>query len=373
MNYWLKMYDENLIKFSMEYAPKGYLDINFLWTSDNKRVFPIGVADEQDLSKWLYKRIIPKNREYAHQILARLGLNYNDVIAISNICKGLSLDDSFWVVPEDFDGKFSDYNLFENKFSEILSLIALTGRANSWNIEYTTSPELTTNGMLPKTWRNNNGEITLFKGGFDGKGLEPYNEYYAWQIANAMGLDATQYDIQEFKGVIGSSCKLFTDIDTSYVPMSRYLDEYTYEKVLEFLKENRINDDKFRSMLIFDCLIYNEDRHFNNFGVLRDNHCGDIWKFAPIFDNGLSFFNYAKEADFEELDNYRGKLQSSGRILFNDLAHKFGTKTQKAQLEKLISFTLKKHPKYNWNEERFATIQNFVPKRAQELLEIIEE
>lgn len=46
-------------------------------------------------------------------------------------------------------------------------------------------------------------------------------------------------------------------------------------------------------MLVFDALIYNEDRHFGNFGVLRDNHSGNIIAPAPIFDNGLSLFCYA--------------------------------------------------------------------------------
>ena len=45
-------------------------------------------------------------------------------------------------------------------------------------------------------------------------------------------------------------------------------------------------------MLVFDALIYNEDRHFGNFGVLRDNHSGNIIAPAPIFDNGLSLFCY---------------------------------------------------------------------------------
>ena len=34
--------------------------------------------------------------------------------------------------------------------------------------------------------------------------------------------------------------------------------------------------EQIRSMLVFDALIYNEDRHFGNFGVLRDNHSGNI-------------------------------------------------------------------------------------------------
>ena len=65
---------------------------------------------------------------------------------------GLSLNDSYWVVPADFAGKFAEYNLYENRFSEALSLVAYTGIGGS-NEAFSTSPELTTNGMLRKAWR----------------------------------------------------------------------------------------------------------------------------------------------------------------------------------------------------------------------------
>ena len=60
--------------------------------------------------------------------------------------------------------------------------------------------------------------------------------------------------------------------------------------------------EQIRSMLVFDALIYNEDRHFGNFGVLRDNHSGNIIASAPIFDNGLSLFCYAGKEDYANLD-----------------------------------------------------------------------
>ena len=59
--------------------------------------------------------------------------------------------------------------------------------------------------------------------------------------------------------------------------------------------------EQIRSMLVFDALIYNEDRHFGNFGVLRDNHTGSIIAPAPIFDNGLSLFCYAGKEDIPNL------------------------------------------------------------------------
>lgn len=134
--------------------------------------------------KWLQRRVIPKNRAYVAEILKTFGLSVNDTKGIIDVCKGLSLNDSYWVVPQGFTGTFAQYNLYENRFSEILSLVAYTGIGQS-DAAFTTSPELTTNGMLPKAWRFIEGEgIYLYKGGTFGAantGNEPYSEFYASQ------------------------------------------------------------------------------------------------------------------------------------------------------------------------------------------------
>ena len=91
-----------------------------------------------------------------------------DTKGIIDVCKGLSLNDSYWVVPADFNGTFKEFNLYENRFSEVLSLVAYTGVGTA-NQAFTTSPELTTQGMLRKAWRfiEDDG-IYLYKGGTEG-------------------------------------------------------------------------------------------------------------------------------------------------------------------------------------------------------------
>ena len=86
-------------------------------------------------------------------------------MSIINVCKGLSLNDSYWVVEEGFSGTFSDYNLYDNRFSNILALIAFTGYGSSLRSSFRSSPEFSTNGMLPKCWRRVDGKIMLYKGG----------------------------------------------------------------------------------------------------------------------------------------------------------------------------------------------------------------
>ncbi len=89
-------------------------------------------------------------------------------MAIIEVSKGLSLNDSYWVVRESFDKNFDQCNLYENKFSEILAGIAFTGYGNSVRSSVASSPEFTTNGMLPKCWRRQSGKVYLYKGGTEG-------------------------------------------------------------------------------------------------------------------------------------------------------------------------------------------------------------
>lgn len=159
-----------------------------------------------------------------------------------------------------------------------MSLVAYTGVGHS-NEAFTTSPELTTNGMLPKGWRLiKNDSIYLYKGGTTGAsntGNEPYSEFYACQIAETMGLNAVHYDLENWKGILASKCKLFTDIDTSYIPIGRIVKSGGLKACIEYYKTlGTENLEQIKSMLVFDAVIYNEDRHFGNFGVIRDNKSG---------------------------------------------------------------------------------------------------
>lgn len=165
--YMLRLYDTDMLAFDLSEQGIEGLKVKILWINDAKEhLLPLEMErTDAGVLKWLQKRVIPKNRAYVAEILKTFGLSINDTKGIIDICKGLSLNDSYWVVPRDFTGTFAQYNLYENRFSEILSLVAYTGIGQS-DAAFTTSPELTTNGMLPKAWRFIPGEgIYLYKGG----------------------------------------------------------------------------------------------------------------------------------------------------------------------------------------------------------------
>ena len=372
--YELRLYDKTLLEFTFEEQGVSLAAHVIYVDEKNARLLPMDLQrTDEGIIKWLRHRVIPKNRTFVEEILKSLGLSVGNTKGIIDVCMGLSLNDCFWAVPKGFEGTFAEYNFYENDFSENLSSIAFTGIEKN-NQSFNISPELTTNGMLPKAWRRmKNGEIYLYKGGSSGAantGNEPYSEFYACQIAKTMGLHAVTYDLENWKGILASKCQLFTDMDTAFVPIGRLVRSGGLQACLDYLAE--LGEDfaeAAHSMLVFDAVIYNEDRHFGNFGVLRDNHSGALIAPAPLFDHGQSLFNFAMPDDIKNLDEYaKTRYPAYGDISFERICSEVMGKTQAQQLRQLIGFKFERHPSINWPEERFEAIEKHIQKRVRQLL-----
>ncbi|MCL2146965.1 MAG: hypothetical protein FWH52_04065, partial [Synergistaceae bacterium] len=129
--------------------------------------------------------------------------------------------------------------------------------------------------------------------------------------------------------------------------------------------------DSVRDMLVFDALIYNEDRHFGNFGLLRDNRTGKVISPAPIFDNGVSLFNYALPNDYAELDKYaKTRLPEYSGTEFEGICSAFITARQREKLRKILNFSFKRHPKLNLPEDNLKAIEKHMRERASQLIRL---
>lgn len=373
MGYILKQYDTDLMKFDIFNDFDG-MTTKISWTDESeKHLLPLDLQVNNDsLTKWIKGRTIPSNRAYVENFLAKLGLNEKDTKGIIDICKGLSLNDSYWIVDEHFSGSYEKHNLYNNPFSSTIAWIAFTGYGSVNRTTFRSSPEFTTNGMLAKCWRRVGGKIMLYKSGTEGfanSGKEPYSEFYAYQIAEAMGLNAVKYNLSVWKGKLCSTCELFTDIDTSYIPIGRLVREGGVRAVLKYLKE--LGDEYYQAvidMFVFDAVICNTDRHFGNYGVLVDNKTNKIKGIAPIFDNGLSLFQYAMDDDLRDIKAYAKTRSPATYPDFVQFAKETMSKRQKDMLRKLLEFKLKKHPRYNLDDKRLKIIEKFINDRAKELL-----
>lgn len=377
MTFILKQYDTPLISFSAT-MDSSDPQIEILWhNKENISLLPMDLElTPESLSRWLRHRTIPKNRAYVHAILAKCGLNLNRPMSIIKVCKGLSLNDCYWVVEEEYNGIFAKNNLYDNPFSNVLAALAFTGYGSSLRSSLRSSPEFTTDGMLPKCWRRINGKVFLYKGGTKGAsntGFEPYSEFYAAQVAQVLGINAIPYGLSQWKGELCSTCELFTSKDISYLPVGRVVTKGGMAAVSTYYDQlgpqfvSALND-----MFLLDAVICNVDRHFGNFGFLIDNHTNQITAPAPLFDHGNSLFNFAGSDCWEnqkELDSYIETLVPSVYDDFIGTTKQVMSPEHRKMLRQLLTFRFKRHPRYNLPPKRLCMIESQIQKRARVLLE----
>ena len=377
MNYILKQFDKPLLKFSAT-TDTSEPEIQILWIDEgNRSLLPLDLAlTPEGLSRWLRRRTIPKNRAYVHNLLAKCGLNLNRPLSIINICKGLSLNDCYWVVQEDNDDVFEKVNLYDNPFSNVLAELAFTGYGSSLRSSLFSSPEFTTNGMLRKCWRRIGGKVYLYKGGTEGAsntGFEPYSEFYAAQIAAAMGVRAIPYGLSCWKSVLCSTCELFTSKEYSYIPVGRLVTKGGMDAVKAYYESLGAEFmAALHEMLVFDAVICNVDRHFGNFGVMVDNRTNTVVSPAPLFDHGNSLFNFAGMDVWTSdaaLEDYIETLAPSVYDDFLGTASAVLTPELREKLRHLLTFRFKKHSRYNLPEKRLQMIERQVQHRARVLLD----
>lgn len=373
MSYILKQFDAELLRFDMQKDIDG-VNARILSVNDERKsLLPLDLElSDRGLAVWLKRRTIPGNRAYVQNFLARLGLNEKDTKGIIDFCKGLSLNDCYWVVDENFGGSFASCNLYDNRFSNTLAHIAFTGYGSFQKSSLRSSPEFTTNGMLAKCWRRVDGKIVLYKSGTEGfanSGNEPYCEYYAREVAEAMGIDAVRYGLSRWKGRLCSTCELFTSKEYSFMPVGNIVKEGGIKAVIEYYRSlGGGYYDAFADMIVFDAVILNTDRHFGNFGFMVDNGRNEICAPAPLFDHGLSLLTYAMDDEREDYEAYAETRVPSTYSDFIGAACELMGRSQREKLRRLLDFRFVRHPRYNWTENRLKRIASLLRKRAQRLL-----
>lgn len=297
--------------YNIEYAPyilKSYYvkdDVN----NDNFKI---------NLSEWFKGRGIPSWRDRLDILLHRL-----DVSAPSELLDkafALSLSDQYWIKPNDSNINYDNINFFNNNFDYSEFLEASLSKNNNTIVteESLKTPNNTTNGMLKKAWIIDNDTRYLIKGGYKNELLQPFNEVLASEICKRLGFDHVEYTLDIYNDMVVSKCPCFITKDTEFITchqirnkMKRHNSIDDYEDYINILEKNGIKDARtqIENMYILDFLIMNEDRHLNNFGIIRDVNNLKWLKVAPIFDNGQSL--NIQYYDVEELH-----ISGEGRFFY---------------------------------------------------------
>ena len=344
--------------FDLEYTNSGF-QISYVYLL-NSPLQPLGLRGV-DINAWLRLRTAPYHRGYLSSLL---GTNYTlkDYV---DLTKALSLQDNYWIVPYKSKLLYSDYSLFLNNFNSVVSDASLGISTLTTAIPHVSSPELSTDGVLPKAWRRVGNNIYLYKRGspYDA-GLQPYSEVWVSQIAEVLGFNHLSYWLEDYKGYLCSVCKCFTSLEESFVPFGLLvssLEMLPLEVYKWFQKNISWLAEEYIKLQILVYLVRNYDCHLFNFGFLTKNN--RISSFIS-YDYGAAFFS--DRSDYELIGN--GSLFDDDFSVFDsDLAVlPFIRGKYKEDIKRLIGFTLS--PLAGVSRERVDYLNQFLSYRVSQLL-----
>ena len=262
--------------------------------------FPVGIAvkkgaaDRAALNEWWADRSIPASRSGIREALETLEITSTKMLPVR--CYGLSLSDQYWICPEGSGLTWDAVNFFDNGFSDDIGDVLFGADKKADALDFS-SPDNTTDGNLKKRWKIMGGKRCLVKGGSNPFRQQPFNEVIAAGIMERLGIPYVSYEVTWNKGAPYSVCEDLVTRDTELVPAWRILktrkksnnvsvyqhfvnccDRLGIQGAVPFLDR----------MIVLDYIIADEDRHFNNFGVLREAETLKWLGFAPIYDSGSS-------------------------------------------------------------------------------------
>ncbi len=253
-----------------------------------------GVTDRAALNEWWTDRSIPASRSGVREALETLKITSTKILLVR--CWGLSLSDQYWIRPEDSDLTWDSVNFFENDFSDDIGDVLFGAKKKTDGLDFS-SPDNTSDGNLKKRWKIINGKRCLIKGGSNPFRQQPFNEVIASEIMERLGIPHVPYTVMWNKGAPYSVCEDFITENIELVPAWRILktqkkDNSTsvYQHFINCCNTLGIKDavPYLDRMIVLDYIIANEDRHFNNFGVIRHAETLEWLGFAPIYDSGSS-------------------------------------------------------------------------------------
>ena len=269
--------------------------------------FPVGTLGKHDvdktmLAKWWAKRSIPASRSGLRETLDLLHMSVPQELLAK--CYGLSLSDQYWISPKDKPLMWKEINFFDHDFSEDVGNL-LFGYGEFSDSMSLISPDNTSDGQLIKKWKIADGKRVLIKGGSNPYQQEPLCEVIASGIAERLCIPHTKYTLLWEHEKPFSVCQDFITSETELVSAYHIMqsrkkpnDLSDYEFYLNCAEQLGVKNirEQTEKMIVLDFLIGNEDRHFNNFGLIRNAVTLEWIGVAPIFDCGTSLWYNTQES-----------------------------------------------------------------------------
>lgn len=294
----------------------------------NAEPMPISVYSDdettlgENFTQWWNGRSIPASRRQLRERLQEL--HVSAMAEIINKSFGLSLSDQYWIRPLGTDIAWKDINFFTNEFSTDMGEFLIDNRFNGELDMH--SPDNTSDGLIQKKWIIEDGIRCLMKTGTPPFVQEPFNEVIGSRILACMSVPYAAYTLAEDDQRFYSKCCNFIDEDHEYVsayylcksmPPKEGMEKE--EQLRQAMAHYQIRGGEafLRQMLCLDFIIMNVDRHWGNFGFIRNVNTLEVERPAPIFDNGNSlWYDMAHIPEhFDQAKTFRKKHRTQIKLV----------------------------------------------------------
>jgi len=272
----------------------AHLPVGTTWVSGSNK----GTPERKKLNDWWVGRSIPASRENIQEALLQMHvLQATELLAK---CYGLSLSDQYWICPENSGLKWGDINFFENDFSKDVGEILFGHELADRDKIDLMSPDNTSDGWLKKKWIIADGKRLLMKGGSGPYQQEPLGELIACAVMKRLEIPHIPYTLTFEAGEPYSLCETFVTPTTELVAAYRVWGtkkqdnrDSSFSHLLHCANDIGIQNVQasLEKMLVLDYIIANTDRHYNNFGFMRNAETLEWHGMAPIYDSGTALWH----------------------------------------------------------------------------------
>ena len=230
--------------------------------------------------------------------------------------------------------KYSKINYFTNYYSKDIGDMVFSPWLITKKKIDNRSPDLTTNGILKKRWKQKNDfSSMLIKAGSKATHQEPLSEVLVSVLAEKMpNFSCVKYDLWIEGTTMCSKCDNFITMDTMLVP-AHYLyflepkseGENTVTHLLKMCEKYDVPnaESHLKTMLALDTITGNEDRNLGNIGYIMNVNTMKFIGPAPMFDSGNAYWssgninNAVKSKEFGDVEAKNLKeFRKQGAFLF---------------------------------------------------------
>ena len=234
-------------------------------------------------SEWMKTRYSAGSNVSARRLMLKAFGSDNHDSAIE-ATRTLSLSDCYWIKKQNEKVSFRDITPYLHKEWDG------TGEFNGGSIS-----TLFVNGAADKRWIDSK---TLLK-------VKSYKEYEPYRLCTALGLEHIAEAVLSDEGILLTN---FTSMDHFLESMeqSGFSGEHDNprEKAIEIFKEPAV------ALFVVDYLVEHDDRHWGNYGFIRDSNTGEYISMAPFYDFDWAWSGAVVPLPYNAFNNHNGYIRS---------------------------------------------------------------